>query len=475
MTGTPYRVRVSLWLRRSTQAYATGVLAASRRPGSHHVSSSTQHARPRRRAHPHLLVPLAVAATLLMALAAFSSGDPGFFVLHEAAPGTLTRTAPAPPASPPPASATPPATAGLVALFQPAPLRYDFWYQADLRHLQALAKLPLPARFARLRAEERQLAAELARLDRTGAYVDPRGFRVYGPGVTGSLHALGLARRNRQKLLQGTPVERLTGPGALATFGGYHLYPTLQSKLVSEGEVVDALRGLRLPDPVLAGYRVYLLPGSLGDVSGLGGPGYALLGAEPLVVRLVAHQAASTVTHEFGHHLSLSRLGGHLDEAPREWRRYLNLRHIPAWRDDGDVKSEAWARSPEETLAEDVRVLFGTAAAASLPYDAGYGDPRRDPKLRRAVESFLRQLAARPAKSLDRSPAPWLDDLAAGLAPGDNPSAAPLSPWITPRRLLTVLLFLVAAGGLFFIWRTARLARRPGIPAPRPRVAGGSR
>jgi hypothetical protein len=382
---------------------------------------------------------LALAGLLAVLLAA--TNLTAYFGLHE--PDSFTRQA-------------------SLTLFQPAPLRYDLWYQADLHHLSGLAStLSPPRRAVRLRAEQAALDRELAALDRTGPYRDRRGFAVYGPAVTGKLHALALARLNRQNLLTGVSPERLPGPETVFSFGGYRLYRTLPHKFASQDEVIRALDGLRLPDAALTGYRVYLLPGSLGDMSGLGGPGYSMLSGEPLTERLVDHQFASTATHEFGHHLSLSRLGGHLSDAPRQWSRFLALRHIPGWQDDGGVNTDAWARSPEEALAEDVRVLFGTPEAASLPYAAGYGDPRRDPQLRRAEESFLRSLAAQKASHLpDRSPAPWLDDLGAGL-PADGPSPSPLAAWLAldGRRAFGLFLLLTAALGLAVIGRSIHSAR----------------
>ncbi|MGE5623661.1 MAG: hypothetical protein ACM3UP_01395 [Methanocella sp.] len=366
-----------------------------------------------------------------------------------------------------------------LALFQPQPLRYDLWYREDLRHLRSVFRLSPPARLRVWRSERDRLSSELARLDRQGPYADPRGFRVYSPAVTGRLHALALALKNRQDLLKGLPPARLPGPEAVATIGGYRLYPTLTRKFASREAVVKALRGLKLPAAAFSGYRVYLLPGSLGEVSGLGGAGYSLLAAEPLTERLVANQAASTATHEFGHHLSLSRLGGHLKEAPQGWGRYLKLRDIAAWREDGLVNTEDWARSPEETLAEDVRVLFGDAEAASLPYDSAYPDPRRNPVLRQQVEGFLRQLAAAaPRQPVDPSPAPWLDDLSAGLAALERPVPPSLLMRLTTltsglrvdgRRAFLAFLALVAGLSLVPVRRLGRRALRPA-----PRMVRGS-
>lgn len=424
MAGASYCVRVHHWLRWSPQAYAD-VLTHNRR------SRAGRRLRPARSrlvgdaGRRFLLV--AVHVALAGALVALGSSLSGFFSLHE--PDPFTRAA-------------------SLSLFQPEPLRYDLWYQADLNHLTALARRPLSEGQALLRAERNRLDRELRQLDSTGAYVDPRGFRVYDPAVTGRLHALALARRNRQDLLSGASPESLPGPEAIFQVGGYRLYRTLTRKFAPREEVVRALRGLRLPDAPFAGYRVYLLPGSLGNVSGVGGPGYSLLGAEPLTARLVEHQAASTVTHEFGHHLSLSRMGGHLSESPGQWQRFLTLRRIPGWREDGAVNTEAWARSPEEALAEDVRVLFGTAEAASLPYDAAYGDPRRDPSLRRAEAEFLRELAARKAlRPPDHSPAPWLDDLGAGRLD------------LAQRQFFLALLALTAFAGVALVRRSVRAVR----------------
>lgn len=421
MAGAPYCVHVRYWLRWSPQAYASVLTATGRRPRPARPRPVTtgETAFPSPRFTPWLVVAF---AALLVALGSELAGR---FGLRE--PEDFSREA-------------------ALSLFQPLPLRYDLWYRADLRHLGTLSRLPAPEGRARLLEELQALRRELLRLDREG-YVHPRGFRVYSPSTTGRLHALALAQANRRTLLDGAPPARLPGPEAVHTFGGYRLYRSLPRKFAPEDAVVRALAGLRLPDSALAGYRVYLLPGSLGNVSGFGGHGYAMLGGEPLTERLVEHQAASTVTHEFGHHLSLSRLGGHLADSPAEWERYLELRGIPAWRDDGAVNSEAWRLSPEEALAEDVRVLFGTPEAASLPFDAGYGDPRDNPGLRREVERFLHQLAARQERyPADPGPAPWLDDVGAGIRAGSQPEPGPL-PRVTPRRLLLAFLLATTAAG----------------------------
>lgn len=438
LAGVPYSVRVRHWVRWSPQAYADA-LTTRRRPRLDRPPGSTQ--RSRRKTLP----PLAALAAFVLALALLApalAALVSLFGLHE--PDSFSRQASLP-------------------FFQPLPLRYDLWYQADLRHLADLSRLSATELRRRLREERDLLDREFARLDRTGAYADPRGFRVYGPAVTGRLHALALARQNRQNLLEGFPLARLPGPEAVFTIGGYRLYRTLPRKFARQDEVVRALQGMRLPDAALSGYRVYLLPGSLGHVSGVGGSGYALLGGEPLTERLVDHQAASTVTHEFGHHLSLSRLGGHLREAPWEWGRYLKLRGIPAWREDGEVKTENWTRSPEETLAEDVRVLFGTPEAASLPYDAGYGDPRSDPALRHEVEEFLHSLVQQPPRPYELSPAPWVDDLGVGLAtqaaaPGVRLAGLLPARHLDPRRLFLAALLATTAISLFSVYRLARLA-----------------
>jgi hypothetical protein len=361
-----------------------------------------------------------------------------------------------------------------LSLFVSQPLRYDLWYQTDALRLDRTAASPLrPAVRARLWREVTALKREQASLDQDGAYTDPRGFKVYAPAVTGKLQALGLARQSRVRLLAGLGRRAIARPAEVFRMAGYQVYRTLPRKFAGQDEVVRALQGVQVPDTALAGYRVYLLPGSLGDMSGAGGHGYTLLGGEPLTVRLVDGQYASTATHELAHHLSLSRLGGHFTEAPREWGRYLKLRGIPNWQDDGAVNSTAWSLSPEEALAEDFRVLFGTEEAAALPYSAGYDDPRQDPALRRRVTQFLNSLANLPERSTaDRSATPWLDDLGSGVAEATSPS--PLTVWLTalsPRQVLLAVLLLLAVIGLVpVVWLTRGSAPVGAAPrrAPRP-------
>lgn len=437
LPGVPLCFGVEHWLRWSSHNYSEILLGRS---GSRRGKKAAPAHRTNPPDAPGRFRRLLWAATVVLLLAA-AGGSLRFFSLHE--PDSFARQA-------------------SLSLFVARPLRYDLWYQVDFGRLSSLAAHPLtsPER-SRLKLEEAALRQELAALDRSGGYRDPRGFRVYPPAVTGKLQALGLARRNRARLLAGAGRAALAQPGEVFRMAGYQVYRTLPRKFPVEQEVVRALQGVRVPDVALRGYRVYLLPGSLGDMSGAGGHGYTLLGGEPLTVRLVNGQYASTATHELAHHLSLSRLGGHLSEAPREWGRYLKLRGIPGWRDDGAVNTAAWSLSPEEALAEDFRVLFGTGEAASLPYNAGYEDPRLNPALSHRLRQFLTSLAELPEKSAaDGSPTPWLDDVGAGTA-DQGAGAAWLSSQLAalgPRRILLAALLLVTAAGLISV---IRLSRRP--------------
>lgn len=311
-----------------------------------------------------------------------------------------------------------------INLFTSEPLRFDHWYLRDQARLGGLLNKGDDSGLRkRLRAELQLIEEEISELDAAPDFIHPdRGFRIYGPETTARLHVLGLAAEARRAILDGKGTSALLGRAALFTFAGYEAYPTRPSRFATVAEAAGALSQVDLPAAAFRGYRVYLLPYSMGAVGGAGGPGFSLIGAAPLAVQLVSEQVASTLTHEFGHHLSLSRMGGTYRDDPARWSRYMKMRGITRWRASGEVNTDDWALSPEETLAEDVRVLLGGPTARSLPFDASYRDPRSAPGMEKATVAFLRELAAAPVKTVDTKPVPWMDTPvpAKGIAAADD-------------------------------------------------------
>jgi hypothetical protein len=290
-------------------------------------------------------------------------------------------------------------------------LRFDHWYLQDQARLSRLLNAGIKKEDRRrLQAEFDVIEREIRELDASPDYIHPdRGFRIYGPATTARLQALGLAAEARHELLNGRGREALRGKEGLLTMAGYHLYPTRPSRFARVQEASRALSQVSLPDAAFRGYRVYLLPYSMGAVGGAGGPGFSLIGAAPIAVQLVSEQVSSTLTHEFGHNLSLSRMGGTFRDDPVRWSRYMKLRGISSWRASGDVNTDNWSNSTEETFAEDVRVLLGGPGARSLPFDTAYRDPRTSARTEREITAFLRELAAARVKKINTQPVPWVD------------------------------------------------------------------
>ncbi|MCR4402497.1 MAG: hypothetical protein NUW12_06895 [Firmicutes bacterium] len=267
-----------------------------------------------------------------------------------------------------------------------------------------------------------RLRQEIARLDGTPSYVDgDLGFSVYDTDATGWLHVMSVAMRTREDLaaalgppivwwIAGAPDHVIREAALRESACLYRLNdgtPLLEadpSRLPRVDEVVSTLRVMDLPPAAFAGYRVYLLPFSMGDLSGLGAEGYALVGAAAAGRDVIANQVPVTVAHEFGHHVQMRALGGTFEADPEGWERYMKLRGIRRWTADGCVNTEAWARSPEETFAEDVRVLFGPPSASQEPHGTAYADPRTDPELATKLRRFIATRAAERAGEVAGSP-----------------------------------------------------------------------
>ncbi len=315
------------------------------------------------------------------------------------------------------------------------------WFERDVEHLGALARRTCDrdggdAASREARCEIARLRVLIAQLDENPSFHDPElGFSVYDTRTTGWLHVLSAALRAREALVA-MRTCRATIPGKDALYrlnDGTPLYEANPARLPRVDEVVDTLRAMDLPRGAFEGYRVYLLPFSMGDVSGLGADGYTLVGAVAAGRKVIANQVPVTVAHELGHHIQLATMGATYRDNPEAWDRYMRLRGIPRWTSDGKVNTSAWATSPEEAFAEDVRVLFGRAAAAREPYGTAYNDPRSDPALAAAVREFIvgqarRAGGARSGQARSASVVaggPWLPE-----------SGAVASSWSNAKALL---------------------------------------
>lgn len=229
-------------------------------------------------------------------------------------------------------------------------------------------------------------------LARTGGMRDRKlGYIIYPPRTTISLLLLDRLHKLYAAALHADSAREIPTVDELLRLAGKRLEPTVPAKYPSPRKVRAALDSMKVPPSAFRGYRVFLLPFAMGDVSGLGGAGVAFLAAEPAGESLIPCQIEVTLTHEFGHHLHLAGMPRTTPAGRTLWAKYLALRSL-AWREDGPVGTAQWRRSPEETFAEDFRLLYGGAAARSEPSIVAAGDPWRDgnhTKLRRFMLELM--------------------------------------------------------------------------------------
>ncbi|MGE5585298.1 MAG: hypothetical protein ACM309_07185 [Bacillota bacterium] len=350
------------------------------------------------------------------------------------------------------------------------------WFERDVEYLEALggrsshgdaAARDDAVLTARISREIARLREVITCLDESPSYRDSDlGFSVYDTKATGWLHVLSVALRTREDLLAAlrsplvgwvtaareTAVREAAVREADALYrlnDGTPLYEADPSRLPQVDEVVSTLRSMDLPRAAFEGYRVYLLPFSMGDVSGLGASGYTLVGAAASGREVIANQVPVTVAHEFGHHIQLGAMGGTYRDNPAGWRRYMGLRGIPEWTVDGKVNTRAWAKSPEETFAEDVRVLFGPPAASQEPYGTAYPDPRNDPDLAAGLREFITAQAATQPRRADPGGAERLsraESVAGDMGPWLRPTRTVSSSWAVLRTLLEMCCERIADG-----------------------------
>lgn len=335
--------------------------------------------------------------------------------------------------------------------------RFRDWFERDVEYLEALGRRSSHGDAAlkdgavltrRVSREIARLREVITYLDESPSYRDPDlGFSVYDTRATGWLHVLSVALRTREDLVAAlrsplvgwvsaareTAVREAAVREADALYrlnDGTPLYEADPSRLPQVDEVVSTLRAMDLPRPALDGYRVYLLPFSMGDVSGLGADGYTVVGAAAAGREVIPNQVPVTVAHEVGHHIQLAAMGATFRDNPAAWRRYMSLRGISRWTADGKVNTPAWAVSPEETFAEDVRVLFGPPAASQEPYGTAYPDPRNDPELAARLREFITAQAQRAGAGRAESV------VAGGSSPWLPPTPTATSGWATAKALL---------------------------------------
>lgn len=294
----------------------------------------------------------------------------------------------------------------------------------------------------------KQLSDEIGALEKGGVRSGPLGVRIYAPDTSARLFQRYQAAQMRLAYLN-------EGMAALSDqtrrWDGYR-FVAGRNRPIQVAEIRTALHDLqRYPWAAnfLSGIRIFLLPYTIPDVSGLGGAGYNLLSAlarSDKTADSATLQTGVTLYHEIGHHLHLSMMPENTAAGRNLWRQYLKLRGT-AWHGPGKVKTAAWSESSEETFAEDFRMLFGK----DQPFygDVALGDPRSDPAKAARLRQFMAQLAARPVLSPYQSP--WL------------PDAASVAFWRL-QPLLILLLWLTLGAYFGAVYWPHRLPRRLTIP-----------
>lgn len=238
---------------------------------------------------------------------------------------------------------------------------------------------------------------ELNRLLARTDYRDELGFIVYTPETSGQIYLIASAINVRLNPAAGYPWGRLMGHEIVWEEPQNH--PKLS-------RVVETLRALKMPSSAFVGYRVFLLPFSLGGAGGYGGNGYALLAAAPAGQTLIANQLEVTLAHEFGHHLHARYMDRTTENGQRLWDKYLELRGI-SWQDPGEVNTAQWGASSEEVFAEDFRVWAGGSTAAKAGYFGDLAYPAPKDITGQSLRKFFRALSGQRAKSTELT-IPWV-------------------------------------------------------------------
>lgn len=263
------------------------------------------------------------------------------------------------------------------------------WWSGDAAHLEELAG-EWPASLPALLGEIALLWRERETILEREALSTASGAKIVPADAAGRVHLLDVAIDARLAALANR-WSRIAGEARLMQYYGYPIADARRVRIVEPEEVEKALDGAALPEGVLDGYRIVLLPFALENTAGIGTAGEAALGAAPDTGAVSPHRTAYTLLHELGHHVHFAYIDGNPDKDVL-WQEYMALRGIGAWSESGQVESPAWVQSPQETFAEDFRLLFGDASARHFPHGTAYGDPTATSDGGEAVRSFMLKL-----------------------------------------------------------------------------------
>lgn len=263
------------------------------------------------------------------------------------------------------------------------------WWSGDAAHLEEL-QAEWPASVPTLLGEIALLWLEKAVLLDDETLQTATGFEIVPASAAGQLHLLDVAIDSRIAALTNS-WSHADGEVRLMEFYDYPIDAERQVQEVRPEEVEAILGAVQVPASVFNGYRVVVLPFALEKTAGLGTAGEAILGAAPATTGVSPHRTAYTLLHELGHHVHFTYMDGNAQEDDL-WHEYMDLRGIEAWTESGTVDSAAWTFSPQETFAEDFRMLFGDRSARHFPHATAYGDPTSEPDGGEAVRAFILKL-----------------------------------------------------------------------------------
>lgn len=232
---------------------------------------------------------------------------------------------------------------------------------------------------------------------RSSAERSMQGYRVLSPAVGGVDQMLSAAIQGRIRVLirrwggEDDRMDRLT-------YEGHPLAPRPEGVAVRPADVVALLDDLALPDAVFKNLHITLLPYVLDDTAGFASKNHIVLGAAPADATIdVFERTAYALLHELGHHIYYTRAHTRDGRAEPWWDKYLTLRTITPRTGSSapSAGSSAWEWSPEETFAEDFRILFGPAAAHTVPHGTVYGNPADGPDGGFAVRNLIENVLFR--------------------------------------------------------------------------------
>lgn len=251
---------------------------------------------------------------------------------------------------------------------------------------------------ARIVEEIRQLTREVADKEERLGQSGPGGYKVYSPRESGELFSLYQAITERLDYLNH---GRFTIESAQWDGYAFDTGDNVPFTTTAVQQAIAALDPANLPPVFLKQLRIFILPYSIPEVSGLGGAGYLMLSASPAGVDLIDNQLTVTLYHEIGHHVHMQFMPENTAKGRELWREYLAIQG-GTWHEPGQVNTAAWSSSSEENFAEDFRMLFGK----DQPYfgDMSLGDPRVHPLQASTLRTFIKNLGRERFNQAYQSP-----------------------------------------------------------------------